>query len=104
MAILAFVNIRGVQASSRLNIVLVMVDILTQVTIVVLGVLMIINIPQLIQNIHWGVAPTMNQFLFGISISMIAYTGIETVANLGSETREPEKSIPTSGNTWYLLQ
>jgi APA family basic amino acid/polyamine antiporter len=94
VAVLMFVNIRGVQSSSRINIALVIVDILTQVTIVVLGVLMIINIPQLIHNIHWGVAPTLEQFLFGISISMIAYTGIETVANLGSEAREPEKSIP----------
>ena len=93
---LTIVNIRGVQSSSRLNIALVIVDILTQVSIVVLGVLLIINIPQLIKNIHWGVAPTMEQLLFGISISMIAYTGIETVANLGSEARSPEKSIPRS--------
>lgn len=93
---LTIVNIRGVKSSSRLNISLVIVDILTQVSIVVLGVLMIINIPQLIKNIHWGVAPTMQQLLFGISISMIAYTGIETVANLGSEARSPEKSIPRS--------
>lgn len=94
--VLTLVNIRGVQSSSRLNVALVIVDILTQVSIVVLGVLMIINIPQLIKNIHWGVAPTMQQLLFGISISMIAYTGIETVANLGSEARSPEKSIPRS--------
>jgi APA family basic amino acid/polyamine antiporter len=92
--ILAFINIRGLQASSRLNVILILVDILTQVTIAVLGVVLIINLPTLIQNIHWGVAPTMNQLIFGISISMIAYTGIETVANLGSETRKPEKSIP----------
>jgi APA family basic amino acid/polyamine antiporter len=91
---LAVVNVRGVQASSRLNIVLVLVDLFTQVSIVILGVLMIINLPTLLQNIHWGVAPTMKQFLFGISISMIAYTGIETVSNLGSEARAPEKSIP----------
>jgi APA family basic amino acid/polyamine antiporter len=91
---LAVVNVRGVQASSRLNIVLVLVDLFTQVSIVMLGVLMIINLPTLLQNIHWGVAPTMKQFLFGISISMIAYTGIETVSNLGSEARSPEKSIP----------
>ena len=91
---LAFVNIRGVRESSRLNIILVLVDIFTQVSIAVLGVLLIISIPRLIANIHWGVAPTMNQLLFGISISMVAYTGIETVANLGSETRNPGKSIP----------
>ncbi len=94
VAVLAFVNIRGVQASSRLNIALVMVDLFTQVSIVVLGVLMLINLPQLLHNIHWGIAPTVKQFLFGISISMIAYTGIETVSNLGSETRTPGKSIP----------
>jgi APA family basic amino acid/polyamine antiporter len=94
VVLLTIVNIRGVQSSSRLNISLVIIDILTQVTIVVLGVLMIINIPQLINNIHWGVAPTMQQLLYGISISMVAYTGIETVANLGSEARSPEKSIP----------
>jgi basic amino acid/polyamine antiporter, APA family len=92
--ILAFINIRGVEESSRLNVVLVLVDILTQVTIAILGVAIIINLPTLIHNIHWGVAPTMNQLIFGISISMIAYTGIETVANLGSEARRPEKSIP----------
>ncbi len=92
--ILAFINIRGVQASSRLNIILVLVDLLTQVTIAVLGVVLIINLPTLIHNVHWGVAPTMNQLIFGISISMVAYTGIETVSNLGSEARRPEKSIP----------
>jgi basic amino acid/polyamine antiporter, APA family len=94
IVVLAVVNIRGLQASSRLNIVLVMIDLLTQITIAVLAVLMIIKIPTLIQNIHWGAAPTGQQFLFGISISMIAYTGIETVSNLGSETKNPGKSIP----------
>jgi APA family basic amino acid/polyamine antiporter len=94
VTILVCINIRGVQASQRLNIVLVMIDLLTQITIAVLAVLLVIRIPTLIQNIHWGVAPTTDQFLFGISISMIAYTGIETVSNLGSETKNPGKSIP----------
>jgi len=91
---LVFINIRGVQTSSRLNIGLVFIDVLTQVSIAVLGVVFIINLPQLIHNVHWGIAPTPNQLLFGISISMVAYTGIETVSNLGSEARRPEKDIP----------
>lgn len=96
VVIIAFINIRGLQESSRLNLVLVIIDILTQVSIAVLGILMIINIPTLIHNVHWGQAPTMSQLVFGISISMIAYTGIETIANLGSETKKPEKNIPRS--------
>ena len=91
---LALINIMGLRESSRLNIILVVIDLVTQVLIAVLGAFLIINIPTLIQNIHWGVAPTFDQLLFGISISMVAYTGIETVANLGSETREPGKNIP----------
>jgi APA family basic amino acid/polyamine antiporter len=92
--VLAFVNLVGVKESSRLNIFLVIVDIITQVMIAILGLLIIISIPTLINNIRWGVAPTFDQLLFGISISMVAYTGIETVANLGSEARDPVKSIP----------
>ena len=94
VVVLAYINIRGLQASSRLNILLVMIDLLTQITIAILAVLLVINIPTLFNNIHWGIAPSTNQFLFGISISMVAYTGIETVSNLGSETKNPGKSIP----------
>ena len=91
---LAMINIMGLRESSRLNIILVVIDLVTQIMIAVLGAFLIINIPTLIQNIHWGEAPTFDQLLFGISISMVAYTGIETVANLGSETRNPGKNIP----------
>jgi APA family basic amino acid/polyamine antiporter len=84
--VLALVNLVGVKESSRLNIFLVIVDIVTQVLVAIMGLLIIISIPTLINNVHWGVAPTFDQLLFGISISMVAYTGIETVANLGSES------------------
>ena len=91
---LAAINIFGVKESSRLNIILVVIDIGTQVLVAVLGVILIISLPTLIQNVRWGVAPTFDQMLFGISISMVAFTGIETIANLGSEARDPVKSIP----------
>ncbi len=92
--VLAIINVVGVKESSRVNILLVVIDIVTQVMVAILGVVLIINLPTLIQNVHWGVAPTFDQLLFGISISMVAYTGIETIANLGSEARDPVKSIP----------
>ena len=91
---LAFINVLGVKESSRLNILLVVVDIITQVMVAILGIVLIISLPTLIENVRWGVAPTFDQLLFGISISMVAYTGIETIANLGSEAKDPVKSIP----------
>jgi basic amino acid/polyamine antiporter, APA family len=96
IVLLAFINVLGVKESSRLNIFLVVVDIVTQVAVAILGVFLVISLPTLIENIHWGVAPTFDQLLFGISISMVAYTGIETIANLGSEAKDPVKSIPRS--------
>ena len=94
IAIFTGINITGIKESARLNVIMVVFGIITQVAIAVVGVMFIINIPTLIQNVHWGVAPSMHQLLFGLSISMIGYTGIETVANLGSETRQPGKKIP----------
>jgi len=91
---LALVNTLGLRESSRLNVVLVVIDLSTQILVAILGAFLIINIPTLISNIHWGQAPTVDELLFGISISMVAYTGIETVANLGSETKNPGRSIP----------
>ena len=93
VAFLVGVNFLGIRLSSRLNITLVILDILTQLTVAVLGILLIINIPNLIHNVHWGTAPTLNQLLFGISISMVAYTGIETVSNLAGESRNPGKDL-----------
>jgi APA family basic amino acid/polyamine antiporter len=94
IAILMLVNIRGVRGSSRLNMAFIIVDIVTQGTMAILGVFLIISLPQLLHNVHWGVAPTTNQLLFGISISMVAYTGIETISNLGGETKDPGRKIP----------
>src|SRR6185295_17521968 len=48
----------------------------------------------LVDNIHWGVAPTWSNFAISIPIAMLAYTGIETVSNLAEEAREPARTIP----------
>ncbi len=93
---LAWINIIGVKESSRVNIILALVDLSTQMLLVLLGLLILLSPETLLDNIHFGVAPTWEQLVLGISISMIAYTGIETVANLAEETRNPSKNVPRS--------
>ncbi len=93
---LATVNVIGVRESSGVNIGLAVMDLLTQVFLVVLGLFLLLNIDTLIDNVHWGVAPTWDKLVIGIAISMIAYTGIETVSNLAEETRNPAKNVPRS--------
>ncbi len=103
---LTAVNVIGVQESSRVNILLAVLDLLTQALLVVLGLVLVLSIGLLIDNvihpqgviedISLGTAPTWDRFILGIAISMIAFTGIETVSNLAEETRNPAKNIPRS--------
>ncbi|MDP2948338.1 MAG: APC family permease, partial [Chloroflexota bacterium] len=93
---LAAVNVIGVKESTGINVLLAVLDLATQALLVVLGLFLLLNIGTLIDNVHWGVAPTWSRLLFGISISMIAYTGIETVSNQSEETRNPGKNVPRS--------
>jgi APA family basic amino acid/polyamine antiporter len=94
--LLVLTNIVGVKEASGLNIFLAVLDLLTQMFLIVVGLLLLFSPEMLIENIHWGVAPTWGQLLFGISIAMIAYTGIETVSNLAGEAKEPGKDVPKS--------
>jgi APA family basic amino acid/polyamine antiporter len=96
VAVLAAVNIVGVKESSRMNLLLALIDLSTQAIIVLLGLLILLSPDILLDNIHLGTAPTWSQFALGISVSMIAYTGIETVSNLAEETRNPSKNVPRS--------
>jgi basic amino acid/polyamine antiporter, APA family len=92
--LLVGINIVGIREAARLNIVLAVVDFATQLLLVLLGFVLIFSPHILVQNIHWGVAPTWSAFLLAIPVAMIAYTGIETVSNLAEEARDPLRSIP----------
>jgi basic amino acid/polyamine antiporter, APA family len=101
VAILALVNIRGLGESTKLNIVLALTDLMTQVALVVLGAIVILDPGLMIRQVHLGVAPSYTQLLFAVSISMIAYTGIETVSNMAEEAKDPGEQVPRTVN--YVL-
>src|SRR5215475_12474042 len=101
VGILALLNIRGLGESTKLNIVLAVTDLLTQVALVVLGAVVILNPSLMVSQVHLGVAPTWTQLLFALSISMIGYTGIETVSNMAEEARDPGTEVPRTVN--YVL-
>src|SRR6188472_2424771 len=94
IAALAALNIKGTQESARLNLILALGDLATQVLLVVVGMLLVFSPDTLIGNVDLGVAPTWGDFALGIALGMIAYTGIETISNMSEEAIEPERSIP----------
>jgi basic amino acid/polyamine antiporter, APA family len=96
IVVLVLLNIVGIQESTKVNVVLAVIDFATQVLLVLLGFVLIFSPSTLADNIHWGVAPTWSDFFLAIPIAMIAYTGIETISNLAEETRDPTKEVPRS--------
>ncbi|MBI4285543.1 MAG: APC family permease [Chloroflexi bacterium] len=99
---LMFINVLGVVESSLINIVFIAIDILTQVTLVVLGiVLILLPDPQiLVQNMFGeGNWPSTSNLIFGIAIAALCFTGVETVSQLAEETRQAAKRVPRA----YIL-
>jgi APA family basic amino acid/polyamine antiporter len=97
VVVLVLLNIVGIQEAARLNIFLAVIDFATQLLLVIIGFALIFD-PHTVfsANIHWGIAPTWQNFFLAIPIAMIAYTGIETVSNLAEEARDPPRDIPRS--------
>src|SRR5262245_27781596 len=93
-AVLMVVNVIGIQESSFLNLVLALLDLGTQLVLVVLGIVLLLNFQTVIHNVHWGVAPTWGNFLASISIAMVTYTGIETISNMSEEAKNPGRTVP----------
>ena len=91
---LGVVNIRGVQEAASLNIFLAVADFLTQVALVLIGIVVVLSPSTLIENVDFGVSPTLSDFLIAIPVGMVAFTGIDTISNMAEEARDYGKTIP----------
>ena len=97
IALLALVNVRGVKDAVSVNIVLAVVDFLSQALLVILGVFLVFSPELLIENMRFlGTAPTWGDFLIAIPLGTVAYTGIETISNMAGEAKDEAKTIPAA--------
>ncbi|MFC1873758.1 APC family permease [Chloroflexota bacterium] len=105
MGIILFImvlNVVGIKESSRVNIFFIVADIGTQVTLVILGVILILAVDPsvLFQNMFGeGNWPSTQNLIYGVAIAALCFTGVETVSQLAEETRQPESRIPKA----YIL-
>ena len=94
VVVLAGVNIVGVKESAGVNVFFAVADFLTQVLLVVVGVVLVLDPDLLVSQIDLGTAPTVSDFLIAIPVGMVAYTGIETISNMAEEARDYGHTIP----------
>jgi basic amino acid/polyamine antiporter, APA family len=98
VGLLAVLNVRGLKESGRLNLLLALADLGTQVLLVIVGFVVVLNPSLLIHQVHLGAAPSWSQLIFALSVAMVAYTGIETVSNMAEEAKEPGRDVPKAVN------
>ena len=94
VALLGTLNIVGVKESAGVNIGFAVADFLTQVVLVVVGIVLVFDPDLLVRQVDFGTTPTVGDFLIAIPVAMVAYTGIETISNMAEEARDFGRTIP----------
>src|SRR6266516_2662272 len=80
----------------RFAVVIALIDLATQLLLVILGLALLFSPHALSQGTSLGSNPTWHSIAFALPLAMLAYTGLETVANLSEEVRRPGRDLPRS--------
>jgi basic amino acid/polyamine antiporter, APA family len=94
LALLAVLNVKGTEESARLNLVLAIADLFTQVVLVIIGLVLVFDADLLTSQVELGSVPSWDDFALGIAVGMVAYTGIETISNMAEEAKDSARTIP----------
>lgn len=95
---LLLLNFFGSKHSTRLSWILTTLTIVTQIVIITIGAFCLVHMGELIHHLKIGEgslwSPTWKEFWKGTAMAMVAYTGIESMSQLTSETKRPAKTVP----------
>ena len=96
--IVAVVSVRVVRRPSFYvaGIGVAVLDLVTQMLLVVLGFALLFSPDALTRGLSLGTNPSWHAIIFALPLAMLAYTGLETVANLAEEVRRPGIDLPRS--------
>lgn len=97
-AIVVVGGVRVVRRPSfyRIGILVPVLDLVTQALLVVLGFWLVFSWHGLTGGISLGSSPSWRDLAFALPLAMLAYTGLETVANYAEEVRRPGVDLPRS--------
>ncbi len=95
------INFIGIKDSTKVNSVLTVCTLLIEIILVGVGLAVAPHIWDMFKHLAIGVqgtswSPSWHDFIKGTAMAMVAYTGIESMAQLGSETRKPARTVPRS--------
>lgn len=93
--VLMLVNLFGIKESSSINCVLTVVTIGIVIALLALGFSSVFSANTFLSDIKpVEVDPGWNNFLYSITLAMVAFVGIESISQGAEETKDPGKTIP----------
>lgn len=104
------VNYLGVKHSGRLSLILALISLVSQLAFILFAAALFIATPSLFKQLiahvsssNW--APSTSDFIKALAMAMVAYTGIESIAQLAAETKKPSVAIPRAikGSMYVLV-
>ena len=90
---LIWLNIRGIRESSFFKEIIGTIDMLTESCVTILGFLFAWK-PELLVHQFQTQQPPFSQFMYGSSLAIISYLGLESISQAAQETRRPATIIP----------
>ena len=99
IGVIAFIGVARLVRRKRIYVAglgVATIDLFTQLLLVVLGLALLWSPDALTKGASLGSSPTWHELAFALPLAMLAYTGLETVANLAEETRRPGVQLPKS--------
>ena len=95
---LTLLNIKGMKESSLFNEVLGAIDILAESTIIICGFALAWK-PELFANQWTHAKPSLSHFMYGSSLAIISFVGLESISQAAQETRRPATIVPRTSLT-----
>jgi APA family basic amino acid/polyamine antiporter len=102
ITILAFLNIKGIRESSLLNEILGALDMIMETSIIFIGFAFAWR-PEFLLHQWRTQFPTVEKFLYGISIAVISYVGLESVSQAAEETKRPTAVVPRTSMALIIV-
>ena len=95
---LAGLNFIGIRESSWLNEAFSAVDMVNESAIIVIGFLFAFH-PQLLMFQMTRQLPTLHDFMYGASVAIISFVGLESISQAAEETLRPATVVPRTSLT-----
>ena len=90
---LTWLNVIGVRESSLLNEIIGAFGLVVEAGLIIIGLLFAWK-PDLLVDQWVHQFPTLRQFMYGSSLAIISYVGLESISQAAQETRRPATVIP----------